>query len=131
MRTSKKLAITRVCKKYGKIVRGLRTTLGTIKFSFLFFLILQFRQFNCHNSIFFFFFGNIIVEIIFSLNHIHHIISLSSLLLFLKILATPLPKFTSLLILPNKFEQYPYHKKTLFFTIFNRKTRYIRPFYTS
>ena len=62
----------------------------------------EFRQFN----FFFFFFCNIIAEIPFSLSHICHIISLSSLLLFLKILALVLPNFASLLISPNKFKQY-------------------------
>ena len=110
---SKKLVITTVCKKYGKIVCGRSITLAIVFFFLIFFFIFQFQQFNCHNSIFlyiFFISGNIIAEIPFSLSRIHHIISLSSLLLFLKISATPLPKFASLLILPNKFEQYPYHK---------------------
>ena len=38
------------------------------------------------------------------------ILSLSSLLLFLRISAMTLLKFTSLLIFPNKFERYSYHK---------------------
>ena len=128
MRTSKKLDITTVCKNYGKIVRGLSITLGIFFFFFFFnppISTIQLLQFN------FFIFGNIIAEILFSLFHIPHIISLSSLLLFLRISATPLLKFDSLLILPNKFEQYPHHKKTLFFTIFIQKTRCMRSFYTS
>ena len=101
MRTNKKLAITTVCKKYGKIACGRSITLATVQFSFFLLLIFQFWQF-----FFFFFCGNIIPEIPFSLSHICHIISLSSLLLFLRILALVLPNFASLLILPNKFKQY-------------------------
>ena len=89
------------------MVCGRRITLAAIQFSlFLFlFLILQFRQFNCHHSVYLFIFGNIIVEIPFSLPHpSHH--SLFSLPLFFNILAMVLSKFVSLLIFPNKFEQY-------------------------
>ena len=37
MRTGKKLVITIVCKKYGKIVCGCSITLVIVQFSFLFF----------------------------------------------------------------------------------------------
>lgn len=46
----------------------------------------------------------------FSLSLLSHHFSLSSLLHFLRILAMILLKFVSLIIFPNKFEQYPYHK---------------------
>ena len=55
----KKLVITTVCKKYGKIVCGRSLLLSQFLFYFIlfyFFLIFQFQQFNCHNSIFLFFF---------------------------------------------------------------------------
>ena len=51
MRTSKKFAITIVCKKYGKIVCGRSITLATVQFSFFLFfntpiLAIQLPQFN-------------------------------------------------------------------------------------
>ena len=117
MRTSKKLVITTVCKKYGKIMCGCSITLAIVQFFFFFFffnppiLAIQLPQFNfTYLFIYLFIFGNIIAKIHFSLSHIRHIISLFSLLLFLRILVMVLLKFASLFILLNKFEQYPYHK---------------------
>ena len=49
MRTSKKLVITTVSKKYGKIVCGLRITLTTVQFPFFFnppILTIQLPQFS-------------------------------------------------------------------------------------
>ena len=87
-----------------------------------FFSLSQFRQLHCHNSYYFLSFsnssliwagcilgrnfGNYITKIqLFSLPLLH-IISLSSLILFLRISATLLPKFASLFIFLNKLEQY-------------------------
>ena len=87
-----------------------------------FFSLSQFRQLHCHNSYYFLSFsnssliwagcilgrnfGNYITKIqLFSLPLLH-IISLSSLILFLRISATHLPKFASLFIFLNKLEQY-------------------------
>ena len=87
MRANKKLAITTVCKKYGKIVCGLSIygkivcglsiTLATVQFSFFLFLflILQFRQFNCHK---FFFWQYHCRNSFFSLPHPSHHFSLLS-----------------------------------------------------
>ena len=72
--------------------------LPQFNFIYLFFLIFQFRQFNCHNSIFYFYFWQYHCRYPFSLSHIRHIISLSFLLLFLRISAMVLLKFSSLLI---------------------------------
>ena len=60
MRANKKLAITTICKKYGKIVCGPSITLATVQFSFFNppILAIQLPQ-N-------FFFDNIIIEIHFS-----------------------------------------------------------------
>ena len=78
MRANKKLAITTICKKYGKIVCGPSITLATVQFSFFLFLflILQFRQFNCHN---FFFWQYHYRNSFFSLPHPSHHFSLLSL----------------------------------------------------
>ena len=51
MRTNKKLAITTVCKKYGKIVCGRNITLAIVQFSFFLFFnppisAIQLLQFN-------------------------------------------------------------------------------------
>ena len=97
------------------MVCGRSITLAAIQFSLLLFLflILQFQQFNCHHSVYLFIFGNIIVEIPFSLPHpSHH--SLFSLPLFFNILAMVLSKFVSLIIFPNKFEQYHITNKLYF-----------------
>ena len=91
MRTDKELAITTICKKYGKIVCDRNITLATVQFSFFLFFnppisAIQLPQFS-----FFYFWQYHCWNSFFSL-HICHIISLSSLLLFLKISATPLLK---------------------------------------
>ena len=82
MRTSKKLAITTVCKKYCKIVCGHSITLAIVFFSFFSFLfnppilVIQLPQFN------FFFFLNFwqyhCWNSLFSLLHLSHHISLIS-----------------------------------------------------
>ena len=54
--------------------------------------------------------GIVLPKFIFLSPTFGQIISLSSLLLFVTILVTPLPKFTSLLTQLNNFEQYTYHK---------------------
>ena len=54
--------------------------------------------------------GIVLPKFIFLSPPFGQIISLSSLLLFVTILVTPLPKFTSLLTKLNNFEQYTYHK---------------------
>ena len=104
---------------------GRSITLATVQFFFLFFLIFQFRQFNCHNSIFIFIFDNIIAEIIF--------LSPTSVTSFL----SPLSYFFS------EFQQWCYRNSFLssfcqislnsthitnkhhFFTIFSQKTHQI------
>ena len=88
--------------------------------------LLQFWQLHYHNFYFFSLsfsstsliwvawilgrnFGNYIIEIQLSLS-LSITSFLSLLMLFLRISVIPLPKFASLLIFPNKFEQCPYHK---------------------
>ena len=54
--------------------------------------------------------GIVLPKFIFLSPPFGQIISLPSLLLFVTILVTPLPKFTSLLTQLNNFEQYTYYK---------------------
>ena len=77
---------------------------GYRNFKFLFLL-------NCHNCKYFLSpnVGNGIATIQFFFS-LYHIMSLSTLLLSLRISAIALPKFASLFIFLNKFEQCPYHK---------------------
>ena len=55
-------------------------------------------------------FSNLITKILIFSHSNHHIISLSSLILFVTISVMILPKFVSFLIFSNNFQQFSYHK---------------------
>ena len=79
-------------------------------FHFFFFLILQFRQFNCHNSIFSFLLAISLSKFLFlSPTSVTSFLSPLSYF-FLRISTMVLPKFAYFLIFPNNFQLYPYHK---------------------
>ena len=55
-------------------------------------------------------FSNLITKILIFSHSNHHIISLSSLILFVTISVMILPKFASFLVFSNNFQQFSYHK---------------------
>ena len=109
----------------------------TIPFFSLLFPPLQFRQLGCYNCFFPFKrfspsgtssgqpdlgsrnFGNLITKIQILSHFNYHIISLSSLILFVRISVTVLPKLTYFFNFLNNFQQFPYHKQIQFLAIFS------------